>query len=126
MKYNRVNGRFFMGNEISPYGLKNGRVDYATLAKSFQKILANDIIQFDAENWELISGFDNGDYWEAEIAQFYLVDEAGAEILQNWTNEFLMYNEHLNLYLWGVSHYGTAWNYVLTDIECEKVEDIDV
>lgn len=125
MDNRRVNGTYFMGNKINPYGLKNGRVDYATLAKSFQKILANDIRDTDVENWELIHGFDNEDYWEAEIFQTYLIDAQGAEILQYWTDEFVWYNANLGLYAWGVTHYGTAWDYVLTDIECDKVEGIE-
>jgi hypothetical protein len=38
-------GKYFYGNEISAYGKKNGFVDYATLAKAFDAVLNNDIMQ---------------------------------------------------------------------------------
>ena len=34
---------YFCGNKVSEYGLKYGRVDYATLAKAFDAVLCNDI-----------------------------------------------------------------------------------
>lgn len=33
-------GKYFMGNEVSEYGRKNGFVDYATFAKAFSHISA--------------------------------------------------------------------------------------
>ena len=33
------------------------------------------------------------------------------------TDEILFYNETLDMYVWGVTHCGTSWNYVLTDIK---------
>lgn len=59
--------------------------------------------------------------WEQEytpeIFQFYIVDDNGAEILQE-INEIVFYNSALDVYLWGVTHWGTSWDYVLTDIPC--------
>lgn len=57
--------KYFCGNKVSEYGLENKRVDYATLAKSFDAVLCNDII---AQTngivgcWEQEHGFiDNSD-----------------------------------------------------------------
>ena len=36
-------GKYFCGNKISDYGLENGRVDYRTLAESFDCVLANNL-----------------------------------------------------------------------------------
>ena len=33
------------------------------------------------------------------------------------------YLEELDMYIWCVTHWGTAWDYVLTDIPCEKSTD---
>ena len=33
-------------------------------------------------------------------------------------HEIVYYSEELDLYIWGVTHYGTSWDYVLTDIKC--------
>ena len=54
-----VHGKYFYGNEISAYGQENGYVDYGTLAKAFDAVLNNDIIQKTAEIgwWEQESGF---------------------------------------------------------------------
>ena len=52
-----------------------------------------------------------------EIYQYYIVTDNGAEILKE-INEIVFYNEELDMYVWGVTHFGTAWSYVLTDIEC--------
>jgi hypothetical protein len=56
-----------------------------------------------------------------EVFQWYIVDDNGADICKEF-NEIVYYNETLDIYLWGVTHWGTAWDYVLTDIECNKTE----
>lgn len=58
-----------------------------------------------------------------EIYQYYIVSDFGAEILEE-ANEIVFYNEVLDMYVWGVTHYGTAWDYVLTDIKLNNREDI--
>ena len=52
-----------------------------------------------------------------EIYQYFIVSDRGAEILKE-INEIVFYNGELDMYIWGVTHYGTAWSYVLTDIKC--------
>ena len=174
-----VKGKNFYGNEISSYGLECGYVDYATLAKSFNHVLANDIIKqtdgiigsWEPENgsWEYYEDSDGNRYdydraqerieelqeemeaindkeeWTDEdeerrdeiereieeledahydeVFQYYIIDGNGADILEHWTDEIVWYNETLDLYVWGVTHYGTSWDYVLTDIKCEKVKE---
>lgn len=210
---NYVVGKYFFGNEISEYGQKNNRVDYATLAKSFDAVISNDLMEKTADigYWELENGdltyyyhqgkryteeefgekknelqeyIDNieednenkieeliekikkcTDYEdgilddelyalqdrqtklqkelnsllknnsieglkkqleeledlassEDEVYQWYIISDNGASILKDWTNEIVCYNDELDLYLWGVTHYGTSWDYVLTDIKC--------
>ena len=168
-----VHGKYFYGNQISEYGLENGYVDYATLAKAFDAVLNNDIMRktWEIGYWEQESGFidntekieelqekidnieyDINDLIEAdesfedskqhlemvaevenlqaqideleeeqenypEIYQYYIVSDNGAEILKE-INEIVFYNEELDMYIWGVTHYGTSWRYVLTDIKC--------
>lgn len=55
-----------------------------------------------------------------DVFQYYIISEAGAEILKEWTDEIVWYNEELDLYVWGVTHYGTSWDYVLTDIKIKR------
>ena len=118
--------KYFYGNEISEYGRKNGFVDYRTLAKSFDAVLNNDIINKTSEigYWDVINGseYDEETDSYADIFQYYIISAQGAEILQRETKEIVFYNEELDMYVWGVTHFGTAWDYVLTDIECEIEE----
>ena len=153
-----VYGNYFYGNKISDYGIEHGYVDYGTLAKSFDAVLNNDIMNktYDIGYWEQESGFvDNSEEIEAleekiemiedeaghreeieemeerimelkdeedylpEVFQWYIVSDNGARILKE-VNEIVYYNEELDMYLWGVTHWGTSWDYVLTDIKIEK------
>lgn len=127
-----VYGEYFYGNKISEYGLRNGFVDYATLAKAFDAVLNNDIIckTEGLGYWEQVSGFDSEDdededyYYSLDcVYQLYIVSESGAKILQD-ANQIVYYNDELNMYVWGVTHFGTSWDYVLTDIPCNTHKDI--
>ena len=53
-----------------------------------------------------------------EVFQWYIISDSGAELLKEWTEEIVFYNAELDMYVWGVTHYGTSWDYVLTDIRC--------
>ena len=54
---------------------------------------------------------------ENEVFQWFIIDRNGADLCKE-ANEIVYYNETLDLYLWGVTHWGTSWDYVLTDIRC--------
>lgn len=169
--------RYFFGNEISEYGLKNGYVDYRTLAKAFDAVLCNDVTklfyaQINSE-WgepEQANGYidnseeidelqdridelmdeyretDNTDRENAigkeidelqerieelereqdeapEIFQYFIISDNGAEILKQYTNEIVYYLPLLDIYIWGVTHWGTSWDYVLTDIAIDTEEE---
>lgn len=59
----------------------------------------------------------------SEVFQWYIISDSGARILeQEAPSEVVWYNEELDLYVWGVTHFGTAWSYVLTSIPCETYE----
>lgn len=123
--------KYYHGNPISGYGIENGYVDYATLAKCFDSVLNNDIMNltYDIGSWDQVNGtVDNSDEIEEleneqgnepEVFQWFIIDSWGARLLQQETNEIVYYNETLDMYLWGVTHYGTSWNYVLTNIEID-------
>ena len=126
MNDNRVlNSTYFYGNKVSEYGLEHGWVDYSTLAKSFDAVLNNDIIQltdYVIGNWEIINGSDYDEEYDSyhEVFQYYIISESGAEILGYWTDEIIYYNEKLDMYVWGVTHWGTSWDYVLTNIRISE------
>ena len=112
-------GKVF-GVEVSEYGLKNGYLDYHTLSKMVGDcVLNNYIFEYAGyENWALENGMeedDEGNY--QEVYQYYIVSDGGARILADHTDEIVYYHEELDMYLWGITHFGTRWDYVLTDIE---------
>ena len=135
-------GATLYGKEISGYGLNNGYVDYKTLSDIVgNHILNNDIIKYDVDNWEVVNGSDikyydskADDYVEEseienwdnieekylDVFQYYIIDNTGAGILSDYTEELIYYNEKLDVYLWGITHWGTSWDYVLTDIQIEN------
>lgn len=78
--------------------------------------LDNAIMEIDCDIAELQREMEE----EPEIFQWYVVDDQGADILKEF-NEVVYYNEELDIYLWGITHYGTSWDYVLTNIPCAKV-----
>lgn len=112
---------YFFGNEVSDYGKEYKRIDYGTLAKAFQHVLNNDIVSATGwDSWDI----ENGELWDEnddpiEIFQYFIIDDNGAEILKDYTDEIVMYNNDLGMYVWGVTHWGTSWDYVLTDIEID-------
>lgn len=57
-----------------------------------------------------------------EVFQFYIVSANAVDILTE-AGEVVYYNEALDMYIWGVTHYGTAWSYVLTDIKIGSYEN---
>lgn len=113
------NGKAY-GHEVSEYGLQNGYLDYYTLSKIVGGcVLNNNIYQHAGyENWELDNGLEENEYGDyLDIYQYYIIDYSGARFLQEFTDEIVYYNEELDMYLWGITHFGTSWDYVLTDIK---------
>ena len=54
----------------------------------------------------------------ADIYQYWIISDSGAEYLKENTDEIVIYIDELDIYLWGITHYGTSWDYV----ECEVWE----
>lgn len=114
---------YFYGNKVSNYGLENGFVDYGTLSKAFDCVMNNDIVKntLDVGEWELVNGWDYDEDEDCyrDIYQTYIIPEAGYNILQELTDEIVYYNDQLDMYVWCITHWGTSWDYVLTDIKIE-------
>lgn len=134
----------FYGHKVSEYGLKNGRLDYATLSKCFDCVLCNNITELDEGLYDnIISGdletFEDSEGNELTREEAEEREEQGEEINRNWVdifqffivsdnakylleeaNEIVFYSEKLDCYIWGITHYGTSWDYVLTSIKLEE------
>lgn len=59
--------------------------------------------------------------YDIEIYQTYIITERGAEYLFNHTSELISYSEKLDLWFWHVSHWGTGWSHVHTQV----VDDVE-
>lgn len=128
-KIKELSGVYFYGNKASEYAIEKGYLDYATLAKAFDAVLCNDITKIfysticgEYTEPELVNGCEffedeDGDEIMREILQYYIISDDGAQILQRYTDELVYYIDTLNVYVWGVTHLGTSWRYVLTDIK---------
>lgn len=114
-KLTSVAGEYFFGNRISQYGIDNGYVDYGTLAKAINIVLNNDI-------WGMLDFEPFSGDCEEEVFQWYITDSNGAEILSA-IGEDVWYCRDADMYLWGVTHWGTSWDYVLTSVQCMKKEE---
>lgn len=57
-----------------------------------------------------------------DVFQWYIVDYSALPLLEE-AHQIVFYNEELDIYLWGVTHCGTSWDYVLTCIPCHIHED---
>lgn len=101
------------GVEVSGYGLENGYLDYLTLSKIVGDCILNNTVRSEtAEDWEMLCG-----EFDGAIFQDYIISEYGYKFLEEHTDEMVFYNEKLDIYVWAVTHFGTSWDYVLTDIK---------
>lgn len=128
------NGKVY-GATVSHYGIQNGYMDYRALAELVGPMILNNELMSVSEytDWELFCGNDSygididGSYCDPysdecidviyyDVYQTYIIAERGAEFLSEYTDEIVYYNSELDLYLWGITHFGTSWDYVLTNI----------
>lgn len=50
---------------------------------------------------------------------FYHIDKKGVDLLSHYTNEQIYYIPEYDMYIWGVTHIGTSWTCVLTNIKID-------
>lgn len=109
-------GKVF-GVKPSKYALKAGYLDYLTLSKIVGESVRNCYIYdyVGSMYWTMVNGYDKDDV--EEIFQHYIITEEGYKILRDYTDEIVYYSEELEMYLWGITHFGTGWDMVLTDVK---------
>ena len=127
------------GVEVSGYGLDKGYLDYQTLAGIVDDlILNNTLMTLEDFYWELVAGEDqyavdeDGNECDPDsdecygvyiydVYQTYIISERGYDFLRRHTDEIVYYCEELDIYLWGITHFGTSWDYVLTNIKLKEM-----
>ena len=62
---------------------------------------------------------------EYDIYQDCIISEYGYEFLAENTDELVFYNERLHVYIWGISHFGTSWDYVLTNVRLVGEDELN-
>lgn len=105
----------------------NGIIDNSDEIDELEERIAELDEEFNAEEIEELEGQicelrDEEDTYH-EIFQYYIISDNGAEILKEFTDDPIFYIEDFDIYVWGVTHYGTAWDYVLTDVKLELEEE---
>lgn len=63
---------------------------------------------------------------EQDIFQWYIVSDSGTRLIEEYTNDPVYYLSFLDCYIWGVTHYGTHWDYVLTDCKLELEDNAPI
>ena len=109
------NGKVY-GVAVSDYGLEKGYLDYQALAGIVGDCILNNTVRAETmEDWVMVAG-----EFKEMVFQDYIISEQGYRFLEDLTDELVFYNERLDIYIWAVTHYGTAWSHVLTDIKLVK------
>lgn len=135
----KLHGNKAYGVSVSTYGIENGYLDYGSLAEIVGSCILNNVIFYETEpeDWEIVCGEDsygldeNGyecglysdecvDMIPYEIYQHYIISEYGYKFLSQYTDEIVYHHADYDIYLWGITHLGTSWDYVLTNIKLNE------
>jgi len=112
-------GKEVFGEPLSDYALQNHRLDYRALMGLCDNMILNNEVIRQAGDFELENGSDYDEETDeyVDVYQYYIIGENDAQRLERWTNELVYYSPSLDMYLLGVTHFGTAWSYVLTEFD---------
>lgn len=122
--------------DLNEYEKETGFASYSTLVKRFfnDMVLCNNITklfnvdingEYVEPHLEIGEDYDQDtDYW-LDIYQYFIVDQDSwqyeklKELMQeNDSNDIILYYiDTLDMYILGVPHFGTSWDYVSTDIQ---------
>lgn len=111
--------------DLNEEELKTGRVSYKRLVDHYvgDIVLCNNITEVDDEIWDNVDESnlideDGDEINDLDIYQYYLcnVSEWAKEQLKG-TGVILSYSNVLDCDVLMVQHWGTSWDYVMTDIE---------
>ena len=112
-------------NDLRDYEKQNNNhISYRRLTDRVfnNMILCNEIIE---QYPELLENFDidyfydenEENYSEFEIYQYFIVSGWDlTQVKEDYPNLLLEYLEPLDLWILGVTHFGTSWDYILTDL----------
>ena len=127
--------RFYVKKEdLNEYEKKNNRISFKRLFNRLftDAILCNDITKlffadingkYQEVETEIGTDYDEETDEYLDIYQYFIVDfnnytySKMQELKKSLGKEFILYYlSELDLYIVGITHFGTGWDYVLTDI----------
>mgnify|MGYP000880173118 CR=1 FL=1 len=129
---NHIKERHTLTKVERPYEELQGQAVRCNYSQIFypdsNMILCNNIPQVDEylfdnlENGDFITYYDEDgnecdeenavEQYEKDVFQWYIIDNITAKRLKRSTKELIFYSEKLDVYVLGVTHCGTAWDYV--------------
>ena len=119
-------------NEKEGYDMDTDRVNFRTLVNFLftDMILCNNITKdYEYFTTEIGNDYDEETGESADIYQYFIVDcdNWRMQQYQKWLEEnekesdiILYYDNSLEVYVLGVTHCGTSWDYVPTSIKIER------
>ena len=103
--------------------LRTGRVSYNRIIERYVHdiILCNNVAEIDNSIWDNVENLNSED---DEIYQYYLcnLSKCDKEALIDY-GIIVSYSDMLDLDVIMVDHWGTSWDYVMTDIEWVDTEE---
>lgn len=130
------NGEEIYLNDVSEMAKKEGMLDYASMVKwcTEGSMVGLNVSPWKlAEDWEKQTtsdfGYEEEEYedeedeeeeYDEEVFQWFIIDGESARCFAQFTNELIYYSEYLDMYLLGVTHFGTVWRGVLTEWKIEE------
>ena len=123
------NGNVIHINEVSEMARKKNRLDYASMVdwSTYGHMVRLNVSPWSmAEDWEKQNDDEEDEEQEAlpadneEVFQWFIISEHSVEFFVHYTNELIYYSESLDMYLLGVTHFGTAWSGVMTEWKLEE------
>lgn len=122
-------------DDLTDYEKENNKISFRRLVERLftDMVLCNNITKlfytdindvYSEPQKEIGEDYDTENNEYIDIYQYFIVDFSSwtYELMTKYSEQFgkefiLYYIEELNLYILGVTHFGTGWDYVLTDIE---------
>ena len=113
-----------MSLQLNYYEEAHQKISLGNMIKIYdpQMILCNNIVDIDEElNMELCAQAYDEEYEEYdEIYQFYLTNDPDLFKKLGYPTAL---SKILDVYVVGITHWGTSWDYVLTDIDIEEYKN---
>ena len=115
-------------NTLNNYEKEHKKISYKTLIEYLfnDMILCNDFYKADDEFTNYIESgeklfYDEEEDYYCDIYQYFIVNFPNfmLDFIKKYCQDeiILFYSYKLDLYVLGVDHYGTGWDYVLTNFE---------